>query len=408
MFGPGVWTISTLILLQLIRLEGNLWSLPDDPFDLDQWFDIINWGAWQVHIKSPSFVMDSSLWTFISSRMNTVDSVIADALDDGQFSLEYRRIITDDGETVRGLLDNDVANGALVLEVKDKSGFTLPGGSFFGGTAAGGFVRSILQWTDGFVGDTLVQVTDDESLYPDEYWQQSFMGSFAAAPAHCLRDSHWMDLQSKVTWSPATAASVVVGGDNPTADAIAQLIIESVGNLIGYFLLGGFDSLGDIAADVIMPFLQGTILAWDQWKNNARAKNLGWIHLWEIFQQGAEQNSWSMAALAAIRGGFKGTESETCHTLVVDDSCWFIPGLHGTIGDRTGSTSGALQRNAQLDVMFVNQIEEMNLKGDGSGAYQFVMKLGQNKAAMSTGERMARVVKRFSEFLNNVGVHLTS
>ena len=112
--------------------------------------------------------------------------------------------------------------------------------------------------------------------------------------------------------------------------------------------------------------------------------------------------------LAAIRGGFKGTESETCHTLVVDDSCWFIPGLHGTIGDRTGSTSGALQRNAQLDVMFVNQIEEMNLKGDGSGAYQFVMKLGQNKAAMSTGERMARVVKRFSEFLNNVGVHLTS
>lgn len=408
MFGPAKWTVSTLILLQLIRLEGNLWTLPDDPFDLDSYFDILDWGSWQVHIKSPSFIFDTSVWTFISSRMLTVDSAIADALEDGQLSIEYRRIITDDGETVRGLLNNNVANCALVLEVKDKSGFTLAGGTFFGGTAAGGFIRSVLQWTDGFIGDTLVQVTDDESLYPDEYWQQSFMGSLASAPAHCLRDSHYMDLQSKITHSPATAASVVVGGDNPTADAVVQLIIESVGNLIGYFLLGGFDSLGDIAADIIMPFLVGTIFAWDQWKNFGRAQNLGWIHLWEIFQQGAEQNSWSLAALAALRGGFKGTEAQTCHTLVVDDSTWFIPGLHGSIGDRIASTSGALQRNAHLDILFVNQIEEMTLKGDGSGAYDFLMKIGQNKAAMSTGERLARVVKRFSDFLNDVGVHLTS
>lgn len=406
MFGPSVWCISTLILLQLIRLNGNLWTLPDDPFDLDQWFDIIQWGDWQVHVKAKGFLFDTSLWTFLTSRMNTVDSVIADALDDGQLVLEYRRIITDDGETVRGLLDNNVANCALVFEVVDKSGFTLPGGTFFGGTAAGGFLRSVLQWTDGFVGDTLVQVTDDQSLYPDEYWQQSFLGTFASAPAHVLRDSHWMDLQSKVTWSPATASSVIVGGANPTADAVAELVIQAVGNLIGYFLLGGFDSLGDIAADVIMPFITGTIFAWDQWENWGRAQNLGWIHLWEVFQEGAD-NAWSLAALAALRGGFKGTESQTSHTLVVDESTWFIAGLDGSIGDRMGSTSGALQRNARIDLMFVTQLEEMTLTGDDSGAFEFLMKLGQNKAAMSTGERMARVLKKFSEFLNDVGVRLT-
>ncbi|HJT90964.1 MAG TPA: hypothetical protein VJ777_03345 [Mycobacterium sp.] len=408
MFGPGAWCISTLILLQLIRIEGNLWTLPDDPFDLDQWFDIIQWGDWQVHIKSPSFLFDNSLWVFLSSRMNTVDSVIADALDDGQFSIEYRRIITDDGESVRGLLDNNVANCALVFEVKDKSGWALPGGTFLGGTAAGGFIRTVLQWTDGFIGDTLEQIGDNEALYPDEYWQTSFMGTFASAPAHCLRDSFWMDLQSKVTWSPATASSVIVGGDNPTADAVIELIIKATGNLLGYFLLGGFDSLGDIAADVIMPFLTGTVLAWDQWENSGRAQNLGWIHLWEIYQQGAEQNSWSLAAIGALRGGFVATESQTCHTLVVTDTNWFIPGLHGTIGDRMGSTSGALQRNANLDVMFVNQIEEMSLRGDDTANYEFLMKLGQNKAAMSTGERLARMVKKFSEFLQGIGVRLTT
>ena len=408
MFGPGVWTISTLILLQLIRLEGNLWQLPDDPFDLDSWLAPFNWGNWQVHIKGVNFFADASLWTFLSGRMNTVDSVIADALDDGQFSLEYRRIITADGETVRGLLDNNVANCALVLEVIDKSGFTVPGGSFFGGTAAGGLVRSVIQWIEGFTSDTLVQVRDEEAYYPDEYWQESFLGSFAQAPANTLRDSHWMDLQSKITHSPSTAVMVVVGGNNPTADAIAELIIQSVGNLLGFFLLGGFDSAGDIAADIIMPFLTGTIAAWDQHKNTARATNLGWIHLFEIYQSGADNNAWSLAALAALRGGFKATEAQTCHTLVVDASSWFIPGLHGTIGDRIASTSGAMQRNAGMDILFVNQIEEMTLRGDGSGAYDFVMKLGQNKAAMSTGERIARTVKKFQDFLSNVGVKLTA
>lgn len=407
MFGPSVWSISTLILLQLVRLEGNLWTLPDDPFNLDSWLDIIEWGDWQVHIKSPDFLTDTSLWTFLTSRMNTVDSVIADALDDGQLSLEYRRIITDDGEAVTGLLDNNVANCALVLEVKDKSGFALPGGTFLSGTAAGGFIRSVLQWTDGFMSDNLAVVTDDESMYPDEYWQTGFMGTLASAPAHTLRDSHWMDLQSKVTWSPATAVSVIVGGDNPTADAVAELIIKAVGNLLGYFLLGGFDSLGDIAATVIMPFIVGTIFAWDQWKNIGRVNNLGWIHLWEVYQEGAD-NSWSLAAIAAMRGGFTGTQSETSHTLVVDESTWFIPGLHGSIADRMGSTSGAIQRNAHIDIMFANQIEEMDLKGDENGDYEFMMKIGRNKAAMSTGERLARVMKKFSEFLTDVGVRLTA
>lgn len=407
MFGPSVWCISTLILLQLVRLEGNLWTLPDDPFNLDSWLDIIEWGDWQVHIKSPNFLTDTSLWTFLTSRMNTVDSVIADALDDGQLVMEYRRIITDDGEAVTGLLDNNVGNCALVFEVVDKSGFALPGGTFLSGTAAGGFLRSVLQWTDGFMSDSLTQVIDSEAIYPDEYWQTGFMGTLASAPAHCLRDSHWMDLQSKVTWSPATAVSVIVGSDNPTADAVAELIIKAVGNLLGYFLLGGFDSLGDIAATVIMPFIIGTIFAWDQWKNIGRVGNLGWIHLWEVYQEGAD-NAWSLAAIAAMRGGFTATKSQTSHTLVVDESTWYIPGLHGGIGDRTGSTSGALQRNAHIDIMFANLIEEMNLKGDENGDYEFLMKLGLNKAAMSTGERLARVMKKFSEFLTDVGVRLTA
>lgn len=189
-----------------------------------------------------------------------------------------------------------------------------------------------------------------------------------------------------MTYSNATASKVIVGGDNPTADAIAKLIIESIGNLIGYFLLFGFDSLGDITADVVMPFIVGTILAWDEWTNVKRRTNIGWVHLWEIYQQGAENNNWSLSAVVAMRGGFKATEAKTAHTMILDESSWFIPGLHAQCGDRFWSTSGALARMG-IDIRFVNQIEEMSLAGDENGYSQFLVKCGQNKASMSQGER---------------------
>ena len=408
-FGGSRWCISTTLFLQLIRLEGNAWTLPDDPFDLGSWTDSIDPSTWQVHVKGPSFVEDDSIWTVIAARMNTFDSVIAAALDDGQLSLTYRRYFTDEGEqSPDGLLTNRVANGALVFEVVDRSGLHLGEGTFFGGNCISGLTRSVLQYSAGEIESYLTLVTDNESLYPDEYFRSGWMASLAKAPTVCMRDSWWNDLQSEITHSPATATSVIVGGDNPTADAIAQLIIQSVGSLLGYFLLAGFDGLGEIASDVIMPFIVGTILAWDQFENPSRATQLGWVHLFEIFQQGAENNSWSIAAMAAARGGMTATQSETAHTMVIDEGTWLIPGMHVDIGDRMSSTAGVLQRNAGIDLLFVNQLVEQRLSGDESGASRFTLKVGQNKASLSQGERNARQLKFALDKLQDNGVRLIS
>jgi hypothetical protein len=60
--------------------------------------------------------------------MNTVDSVIAAALDDGQLSLSYRRYFTAEGETKNDVFGFPLANGALMLTISDKSQFSLPSG----------------------------------------------------------------------------------------------------------------------------------------------------------------------------------------------------------------------------------------------------------------------------------------
>ncbi len=409
LFFPAKYAIALLILMNLIRIMGHPWTLPDDPFDLDQWDSLVDWSDWQVRIKCKALPLDdSSLWTLLATRMNTLDSVIADALDDAQLCVIYRRVMTDWGDTVEGLLGGDnVAHGTLVFEIVDRSGFYDPDGTLLTQNMFGGLVRTITVYAAGSLEDSASVFTDDESITPDEYWQQGFMGTFARRPWITLRDSPWAQFDSKVTWSPATAVSVVVGGDNPTADAIAKLIIETSGNLLGYFLLGGFDSLGDIAADVIMPFIVGTIFAWDEWKNIGRAKELGWVHLPEIYQRGAEQNAWSLSAWVTMRGGFTATKSETSHQIALPSGHWSL--LYADIGDRVQSTQYGITK-AGVDVMFINQIEEMNDAWDHSQGepLRTDWKIGQNKAAMSMGERSARLLKKALQTMNDIGIHLIS
>lgn len=405
LFAPTAWGAAAVTQMQFIRHFMNIWTLPDDPFDYESWTQGLDTRNWQCHVKSGSFGADPTLWGLFVSRMNSLDTVIAEPLDDAQVSATYRRIFTAEGETVDGLYNNDIANGACVFEFEDRSGFSRETGTYFSGNAAQGFARSAMTWTSDLLEGVLEFVEDDQSLTPDEYWQSSWMGTKASKPGILLRDSYVNDLQAKVTYSPATATSLVLGGDNPTADALAQVLISSVGNLLGYFLLFGFDSAGDIASDIIMPFLVGTIAAWLQFELGDRATNLGWCHLLEVYQSGAEQNAYSISALATARGGVNATDSETAHTMVIDESTWFIPGLHGNIGDRIGTTAGVLERMG-IDVTFIKQIKEMTLQGDESGKSQFLVKVGENKAAMTRGERDARMFKKAMDRIADIGFHL--
>ncbi len=407
--GPAKWAIITMILLNLIRVEGNLWTVPDDPLDPDQWPEIFQWEDWQVHVKGPSFGLDdSSLWVLLATRMNPIDSVIADALDDAQLTLRYRRVFSDLGEREGGIMFvEDVANGALVFELTDDSGYHSPlSGTFLEGTIADGMVRSTAVYVGGFIEDTAGLIEDDQNLYPDSYWGSGFLGTFASAPWLVIRDNSWSEITtSELTWSPATAVSVIVGGDNPAADAIARLIIETTGNILGYFLLGGFSSAGTITADVVMPFLVGTIAAWLQHKNTTRATSLGWVHLWELYQTGAENNAWSLSAIAALRGGFLASKSETSHTVQLKGTRWILPGLHFSIGSRVGSTV-----KEYPDHIFVNQVEVIECTWDhaNNSGMDYTIQIGSNKAAMSLGERQARAFKKWMDVTQNLGVHLIS
>jgi hypothetical protein len=155
-----------------------------------------------------------------------------------------------------------------------------------------------------------------------------------------------------------------------------------------------------------MPFLVGTIAAWLYWRNAGRANELGWIHYLEAYQSGAEANSWSLSAVASLRGGFLASKSETHHVMQLHES-WIIPGVHADIGHRIGSTIDAKGLESQV---WVNQLEEMVASWDNTMGsqqpYSWMLKAGRSERAMSLGERLARLTKKISEAANNIGVSL--
>src|SRR5690606_38238970 len=109
-----------------------------------------------------------------------------------------------------------VANGALILEVQDKSGYWNADGTGTGGGVAGGFTRTVQTFLSGFVEDTQVLVADDQTIHPEEYFTPGFVGTKPSHPWVVVRDSEWTSIQSsQLVWSPATAVGVIVGGDNP-------------------------------------------------------------------------------------------------------------------------------------------------------------------------------------------------
>src|SRR3546814_3812921 len=106
--------------------------------------------------------------------------------------LTYRRILTVDGE--QSPLGYPVANGALVLEVVDKSGYWNADGTGTGGGVAGGFTRSVQSFLAGFVEDTSVVILADQTIQPEEYSTPGFVGTKPGHPWVVVRDSEWTSI----------------------------------------------------------------------------------------------------------------------------------------------------------------------------------------------------------------------
>lgn len=407
MLGPTAWVLKTALMLNVWRLEGSLWALPNDPLDRSQWSDTFNPYYWAMQVKPGSIGKDTSPTTIISSRMKTWHDLAKPKLDEAQLMVECRRWLEGDPLPWPGA---KVRNGCLIFDIVDKSSYWDDSGTATRGNIRTGFIRTIQSLTGSNI-DTQQTIMSNPNK-PSQYSQSGWLGTVPNAPYVVYRDGPITGVESaEFAWSPATCVQILTGGHSaPGVNEAISAIITLIGNYIGNLFLA--PTLGTIADTFLKPLYTDTILAWvsvlsaarnsENPQNTPNSAALGWSHYWEHFADGADRG-YTLASLVALRKGFWDTRERVSHKLQIRDGApWFVGDQgkgHFFLGDRIGSTIIGLPE----DLIVVEQVTELTYSFSRS-ARGWDIVCGDLQSQQSPLEKALSNIREATAAIHDLGV----
>lgn len=357
------WGLLTTLEINLWRLEGSLWALPNDPLDPAQWADTIDRSRWAIRTMPNPLWGDTSPICLIASRMKTWHDMAAPILQSAHLTVECNRWLEGDPLPYPGA---KVRNGTLFVDIKDKSGWWNPDGTATHGNLFTGFIRTIQNITGTDV-DTTQTVVPAPGTDPDEYKNIPYwLGTVPGRPYVVYRDGPLTGItSSNYSFSPPTDVQFIVGGHSAYGvNEATEATIKLIGNYLGMLFV--LPTLGDIAATFVMPLIEDTILAWWVVKSSLRDSErrnpgifqnqaLGWSKYWEYMCDGADRG-YTISAFFALRQGYWATRERISHQVEIQDGApWYI-GANGKghffLGDIIGCTVIGLPE----DVMVTEQV----------------------------------------------------
>lgn len=401
--GPACWTLKMALFLNLWRLHGDFWKFNDDPLDYRTWTDKVNPLAWPIQVKPDSIAGDGTPWVVLSSRMKTWHELAKPILDDAHLSVECRRWLEGDPPLRDGaLIDLKPRNGALIVDIVDKSGYWNNKGTALIGNVFTGMVRTAQNIVNDVETQHTIMPNPNSDDMPLSYKVGKALGTVPTHPYVTYREGPITGIESSdFSWQPATATQTVVGGHSAYGvnEAISSAITLA-GNYMGMFVL--LPTAGVIADNILKPIYADTILAWNAKKHYGRARELGWSRYNEHFSDGADK-AYTINAVWALRKGFWETREQVSHKLDLQDGApWFIgqEGLgHFFLGDRIGATIAGLSEE-HIVVEQVTAISyDFNRDNRGWRAV-----CGALNAQQSPLERVAGKVGNVAQAVHQLGV----
>lgn len=435
-FGPAKWCLLVTLFVNLLRLETSLWTLPDDPTDINEWMGpSFNPSNWRNIVKPFPFLMDNSPISMVFSRFGKFYDVAKQLLTDHQLTLTCRRYIADrdphpfnDLKGVWGipfvtdLLDNiPLRDGCVVWDIEDNSGWGAQ--TAFGGSWLTGFVRALVN----LAGDGQVEGVDiytGDYTFPGEYGNPWFMGTSPMAPWVVFEEGPLTGIKSsEFSYFEATDTSFLCGGQsapgineligtlvNMSGDFLTSLINQGLGGLIDLPPLGGtIDAIiKPLYSDVFGAFMEvPTLRAASISLPIAGLENvqtgLGDFHYYEGMVD-SPMKAFSLSAFAAVAAEIHKTRARTAHSLQVSDASPYIfaPKGYGHcwIGDRVGTSVLGYPVEDQL---FVERIRKIKFSIGPDGPKPLEIELGYLEPR-SPGLHLLEEIKRFNGAMGQAGI----
>lgn len=392
--GPSITVLKIALFLNLFRLQGNLWRLPDDPLSFKGWTQGLNYKEWPILVKPSSIALDDSQWTVIASRMKTWHDMAQVTLGDGQLAVECRRWLPGDEQPWLGA--GLYRPGQLVVDIVDKSGWWSQ--TAVGGTIAGGLIRTGLSVADNLVDEARFAL--EKVSESPEYAVSGFLGVSPKNPWVVYRTEGEQRTAetTSFTWKPATVGQITVGGKsmpgvNEGISAAVQLSFNTMAKILFLPAIGGsVDSL-------LKPLYEDTLMAFMSLKSPLRTMSLGWSHYYEDFAEGSS-SAWTLSAIIALRTGFYKTRQQTSHSFTVGDGAPYLIGDKGQghffLGDRVGAEIPGVRSGRVV----VDQCTGLKLSWDAAKPHEWEITIGE--ATSVVDDPLAHTLERIRDMNKNL------
>ena len=441
-FGPAKWCLLTTLFCNLLRLETSLWTLPDNPLDINEWMGPSFWpGNWRQIVKPFPLLGDNSNLTVVFSRFKSFYDVAKSVLDDAQLSMTCRRYIVDEDPhpfgDLLGELDNAVVedlftmiplrNGCLVWDIVDRSGWGT--GTAFGGSLLVGLVRAVVEIASDGTTEGIDVFTGDPT-FPGEYYIPGFLGTNPQAPWVVFEEGQFTGIESsEFVFYEATDTSVVLGG--ASMPGINEGISTGI-NMAGDFLTSMINSymaptgpvggaidlppLGGVMDAVAKVFYENVIAAFMEFPSLRAASlplpiagledgttSLGDFHYYEGWADGADR-AFTISALAAARAKFYETRARTAHTIKISDACPYYIGEKGYgdfwVGDRVATS---VLGNPVEHQLFVERVNKVKYQWDNNGPSGWTLEIGRREPK-DPSLKLFEKVRDINSSLSQLGV----
>lgn len=437
-FGPARFCLLTTLFANLLRLESSLWTLPDDPLDINEWMGPSFWpGNWRNIVKPYPLLGDNTPVTVVFSRFQSFYDVAKGVLDDHGLTMTCRRYLKDrDPHPFENLIGEQrlledlytkipLRQGCLVWDVEDNNEWGKE--TAFGGSLLTGLIRGVVNLTsDGFTEG--VNVFTGDATFPGEYYTPMFLGTSPQAPHVVFVEGPYTGIKSsEFQYFEATDTSFLTGGVSmPGVNEAISAAINIGGDFLTSFInsligsasmfggaidippLGGMiDAVAKIAYEnVALAFMEiPTLRAMGMSLPIAGLENLktglGDHHYYEGWAEGADR-AFTISAFAAIKQKMFDTQAHTAHELQISDAAPYLFGRNGYghmwVGSRVGTT---VLGYPDPDTIFVERVKKAKYSWGKDGPSGWEIGLGYRKPS----DPMLRVFSEIKK-LTSIGSQL--
>lgn len=429
-FGPAKWCLLLTLFVNILRLETSLWTIPDNPLDINEWMPFsFNPATWRQIVKPFPFFGDNSNLTIVFSRFKSFFDVAKDVLADSQLTIECRRYLDGDPHPfsdLRGELNMDfiedlfqfipLRHGCLVWDIVDNGEWGE--GTPLGGSLLTGLIRTFSSIaSDGMTPN--VDVYHGDPTYPGDYYVPWYMGTAPKVPWVVYEEGVYTGIKSsEFVYTEATATSFLTGGHSmPGINESISAGVNMAGDFLTSLINSSLSALGAVGGAIDLPplggvmdavakiFYEDTFFAFMEVPALFRAggipgvkSGLGDFHYYEDWCEGADR-AFTLSAILAARAQMWATRDHTAHSLKISDAAPYYIGAPGYGHFWLGSRIGTCPLGwPDPFTIFVDRVSRIKYAWDKDGSKGWDLTVGYREPE----DPVLKVMKRVRDINSNL------